>query len=836
MPNREGAVGAGARLAATGRSKPFVGRAQDLAALRSVLRAAVEGHGSLVLLAGEPGIGKTCLAERLAIEAEAAPGGAAILWGSAWEGGAPPFWPWVQILRQLLRQLPATDEQFDALLLEGDPGMAEVARILPELAGSAPRPAELAVAPAEQARFRLFGAVAALLARASAVRPLLLVLDDLHWADMPSLRLLRFLAQELEGVRVLLLGAYRDVEAPAARRIEEVAASLGDACARLALRGLGLDEVGQLIGLTTGAEPSPEEAAGALQHAGGNPLFVREVARLLAAGVPGRAVPAGVRPVLARRLEQLRPDAAELLATASVLGTELRPELLGTLVGARAERIVALLGEAADARLVELVAGPPARWRFAHELVREVLYERLPLARRQALHRQAGEAIEARLPTDLELHLGELAGHFLHAGSAGAAKAAGYAERAGRHALDMLAWEDAAGHFQRALEALDLMPDRADRAGRLPVELTRRLDLDLELELAGVRMILGEVAAARAGYERAAVLARRLGSADHLARAALGLGAEEIIFTVDESQVSLLEEAIGQLGPGGPLRARALARLAKALEYGPDIDRRIALAGEALAIARQVGDPATLAAVLVDHHRATWGGRPPADQLDTATEIVALAEAGGDRFLALQGRLYRSLDLLELGDIVAMRAEVEAFSRGAEASRQPRLQWLSCQLVGTLALIDGRFEEVRRRNEETLVIAQRAGDPYGVMSYLGLGGVLSAVIGDFSAVVEPLRQAARGLPAFMVQAAVVVGLLNTGQPAQAREEFERLAAGDFAGLFPAASYVMNAAVASMAAYGLGDAARARVLYERLAPYAGQVIRASRLAGGCFWAV
>jgi len=826
-----------AGAAVTARPKPFVGRDRDLAELRSALRAAVSGHGSLVLVAGEPGIGKTRLAERLA--SDAAPLGAATLWGNACEGsGAPPFWPWIQLMRQLLRQLPAEGEQLDMRLLESDPETAELARMLPELARVLPELAgrvpdglaDLAVLPPDQARFRLFDAVATLLARASAAQPLLLVLDDLHLADRPSLRLLRFLAQELWGVRILLLGAYRDVGAGATGAIDELAGVLSGAGSRLVLRGLGVEEVAELVAMTTGTAPTAEQAASVLERTGGNPLFVREVARLLAAGMAGPAVPDGVRPVLARRLDQLRSETAELLAMASVLGTELRPDLLAALAGISGEAAVELLGEAADARLVELVADPPVRWRFAHALVREVLYERLPLARRLVLHRRAGEVIEAYFAADLTPHLDELAGHFLQTGPAGAAKALDYAERAGRHALELLAWEDAAGHFRCALDALDLVPEPAPG----PAVLTRRLEL--ELGLAGARMAIGETVDARAGYERAAALARRLGDAGQLARAAIGLGAEEIIFAVDELQVGLLEEALSQLKSDSALRARLLARLAKALEYGPDIDRRIALASQALAIARRVADPATLAAVLVDHHRATWGGSSLTDQLAIATEILQLAEAAGDRLLALQGRLYRSLDLLELGEIAAMRAEVEAFDRGARASRQMRLQWLSCQLRGSLALIDGRLEEARRLNEETLGIAQRAGDPYGVMSYLGLGGVSSAVRGNFTGLVEPLRQAARPTPAFMLQAAVVVALLNTGQRAEAREEFERLAAGDFATLVPAASYVMNAAVASLCAYGLGDAPRASILYRRLEPYAGQVIRGSRLAGGCFWAV
>jgi len=871
---------AGAATAA----KPFVGRCGDLAELREAFKQAIAGRGSLVLVAGEPGIGKTRLAEQLALDA--APQGAALLWGSAWEGGgAPPFWPWIQILRQLLRQ--GSGEHVGALLDEGDPGMADVVRLLPELAGRIPDPdpdpgpeagkgdrlraasgvwgppAEqpLTALPPEQARFRLFDAVARLLTRASETRPQLLVLDDLHWADVPSLLLLRFVAQELYGVRLLLLGAYRDVEAGPGSPIEQLVGALGGACNRMVLRGLDPDEVAQLITLTTGQAPAPSLAASIRERTGGNPLFVREVVRLRAAGVRGRAVPESVRSVLGRRLDLLSPACAELLAVASVFGREPRLDLLQSLAGMAAGETLELLAEAVAARLVEEVPGVPPRWRFTHALVREVLYERLTTGRRLELHRRAGEAIEARFGSDLERHLVELADHFLRDGPESAAKAVDYATRAGHNALKLLALEEAAGHFQRALDTLDLHPE----PGAAAAELTRRCEL--ELARAEARMAIGEVSSARAGHERAATLARRLGSAEHLARAAFGLGGEEITFTVDELQIRLLEEALGMLGaqdavaladlddpqePGGEaltgrdipasprhdgLRARLLARLARALEYTPEVQRRVKLCDEALGIARRIGDAAALAAVLVDSHRATLAVSPPEEQLAIAAQIVQLAEAAGDRFLALQGRLLRALDLLDLGEIAAMRAEVDAYERGASQPSQPHLVWPGRQLRMTLAIIDGQFDEAKRFNDEALAIGQRASDPLVLTTHLGLDGLLHAVMGNFSDELERrIRAAVPVWPVFLLRIAHTLILADTGRLSEAAEEFERLAACDFAALPHDVNYVISLATASLVAYGLGDAARAAILYERLAPYDGQVVRGSRLAGGCFWAV
>jgi len=811
-----------------------VGRDHDLAELRSALREAVDGRGSLVLLAGEPGIGKTRLAEQVATDT--APGDAMLLWGSAWEGdGAPPFWPWIQVLRQLLRQLPAADR--DTLFDHGEPLLGEMANMLPELMRPIPAAAELAALPPEQARFRLFDAIATLLVRASQMRPLLLVLDDLHWADVPSLRLLRFLARELYSVRLLLLGAYRDVEAGPASPIEELAGALGGACYQIVLRGLGPDEVARLIAVTTGTAPDLALAAQVRERTGGNPLFVREMARLLAAGLTGAAVPDGVRPVLARRLDLLSAPCAELLAVASVLGHDLRLELLEVLAETSAEQVLELLGEAVRARLVEEVPSSPLQWRFAHALVREVLYERLPPARRLALHRRAGEAMEVRFAGALEPRLEELADHFLRAGPDGAAKAVDYSARAGQRALSLLAYEDAVGCFQRALRAQDLaaqgpVPDHARRC-------------ELELALAEARMAAGEVALARDGFERTAGLARRLGDGKLLARAALGLGEDEAVFAIDELQVRLLEEALELVEGDSALRARLLARLARAprrtsAPAGSKGDRRLDLSDEAVTIATRLDDPATLAAVLLDRHAATWGVGGPSQQLATATQIVQLAEAAGDQVLAAHGHHLRILDFLEAGDAAAMRAEADTFQRiVGELRDPPHLRWPVLMVRGCIALMDGRFDQTEQLASQARAVGRRAGDPAAAPCALGLRSGHYLVSGRPTADLEGAYHKALTLnPLFVWRALLTVMLTNAGRTAEAREEFERLAAGGFAGLPRPTTpvYLISAAVAAMAAYGLGDAERADVLSALLRPYAGQMVRAIRVGGGFCWPV
>ena len=492
-----------------------------------------------------------------------------------------------------------------------------------------------------------------------------------------------------------------------------------------------------------------------------------------------------------------------------------------------AEAQLALLDQAVEARLVERAPGTVAGYRFTHALLREVLYERLPAGRRVALHRRAGQAIEERFAADLEPRLAELAHHFRQAAAAGEQrKAVHYATLAGRRALDQLAYAEAATHFERALEALDLEP-----AG--PAERC-----ELELALGEARMAAGEIAAARAGYQRAAALARGMGAAEPLTRAALGLGAEVTALVVDELQVRLLEEALEALGAGdGVLRARVLARLAVTLVFTPALARRAALSEQAVAMARRVGDPATLAAVLYDRHLAVWGPDNPADRLAIAAEVVELAERVGDRALALQGRGLRTADLLELGDQPALRAEIEAYERAATQLRQLHYLWHVPLLRATQALLAGRLDEAERLAYEGLAVGQRAHDqavgvyvPVVVAVVRWLQGRLPELEGG----VRELVARYPAVPAW--RGALVLALALDGREDEARAELDWLAARDLADLPRDQQWLCNLALLAMACQRLGDRRRAAVVYELLLPCAGRLVPTTRLAVGCLGAV
>src|SRR5262245_14628740 len=394
----QGAAGGGCELAPQWR--PLVGRDAELAGLRAALDAAAAGTGGLRLLAGEPGIGKTRLAEELA---EYARGRAMLaLWGSCGESsGAPAYSPWAQLLGAYVR---GRDD--DALTTELGAGAAQVAQILPELRARLPEcgAAAAALSP-EVARFALFDAVANFLLRASADRPLLLVLDDLHAADAASLRLLRFVAGQLRSARVLIIAAYRDVEAA----LTPVVAGHLDELLRdgrcLSLHGLAVTDLAQLIERGYGMAPAPELVADLHRSTRGNPFFVHVLlAGFLSADQPldparlaerSHWIPGSIHQAIRERLEHLGTDAAILLSAAAVSGEEFDVDVLERVTGCPRGELLDRLADPTMTRVVLRSPARPGRYAFAHALVREAVYQSLPPTRRAQLHGQIAAAIEA---------------------------------------------------------------------------------------------------------------------------------------------------------------------------------------------------------------------------------------------------------------------------------------------------------------------------------------------------------------------------------------------------------------------------------------------------------
>jgi DNA-binding SARP family transcriptional activator len=452
------------RAAARGRPGVFVGRESELAALQRGLDDALAGRGRLLVIGGESGIGKSRLAEELA--GAAARGGAEVVWGRCWEaGGAPPYWPWVQAIRTYTR---AADPERLRRELGADAAeiaevVAEVREHVPDLGGSP------AIDDPQAARFRLFDGIAGFLKRVARTRPVLIVLDDLHWADEGSLRLLEFVARELADARLLLIGTYRDVELSRRHPLSQTLAELTRErlFERIVLRGLGSEDVGAFIEATCSTPPPAALVAAVHAQTEGNPLFVTEVVRLLTqegeltperlSGSEGWSmrIPEGVREVIGRRLDRLSDQCNEVLALASVVGREFGLDQLQRLLEDHSEdRLLQLLDEALSARVIEEATGAVDRYQFTHTLIQETLADELSLTRRVRLHARIAEALEGLYGDAADRHAAELAHHFAQAQTLlGPAKFVRYSLLAGEAALAASAHEQALSHFERALAA-----------------------------------------------------------------------------------------------------------------------------------------------------------------------------------------------------------------------------------------------------------------------------------------------------------------------------------------------------------------------------------------------
>lgn len=435
----------------------FVGRTKELERLRKAFDEAFAGRGGVVMLTGEPGIGKTRTAQEL--ESYARMRGAQVLWGRTHEtGGAPPFWPWVQVGRSYAGSTGAT-----ALRQEMSASGWELVRLFPELREmpgfSEPRQED----DPEHAQFRLFDAYSRFLASAANRNAVVVVLDDLHWADRPTLKLLQHLARDLSHMRALVLGTYRDTDLVRTHPLSETLAELNreGAFERVNLRGLARAEVRSYIAAAANATPSPSLVARIYEETEGNPFFLAEVVNLMTEegtltkeSVSDIRLPEGVKEALGRRLDRLSKEANELLKVAAVAGREFAFETLQLVSGHDQETVLRLIEEGLGARVIEEREGAGRYW-FTHALMQETLLEELSTTRRVRLHGQIGEALEQRYGQRAEEQAARLAGHFVESAALyreHAAKALRYSRLAGEEALGRLAWDEAVTHFTHALE------------------------------------------------------------------------------------------------------------------------------------------------------------------------------------------------------------------------------------------------------------------------------------------------------------------------------------------------------------------------------------------------
>ncbi len=644
-----------------------------LARAEALLADCREGRGGLLWLHGDAGIGKSRVLAEVAARAQ----GCLVLRGAGWEDpGTPSFWVWSQVLRGVSEARPP--EQW------GPRGRLAV----PLLDGSAEPPSDV------PGRFPLFDAVAGVLDEVAREQPVVLLLDDLHWVDEGSLRLLQFLTTDLASRAVLVVCGWRDHDAAGAQR-KETAAAIAARGESWLLDGLGEPEVGALWAVTTGHTPDEAEVRAVHQRTGGNPLFVSEVARLSTsrgAGSVASALPASAIATIRRRVARLAQPAEAALGAASVLGATVSMTRLGSLLDTSPADLAPLVDQLVDAGLV---AQDGERLEFTHALVRDAVYDVLAPARRRELHLAAAELVDAAY-VRTGGQAAERAHHLIRAlPLVPVDTVAAAAEDASLAAASMQAYEEAARWCDQALALVD------------PGTPHHR---DLLLLAGEKRLGAGELERAREAYVEAAGIARRSDDAELFARAALGFASGLSGFEVrlwDRAQTDLLEEALRHLGTDDSvLRAQVLARLSVALSFSASDERRRGLAEEAVAMARRLGDPRALAGALAAHCDTVAGPAHVALREQQAGEIVALARAVPDVGLELLGLRLRVIARLERGDLNAARLDIADFERLVTPLRQPFYSWyvvlwrgMEAHLAGDLATMSACAEEVRRLAE-----------------------------------------------------------------------------------------------------------------------------------------
>jgi tetratricopeptide (TPR) repeat protein len=745
----------------------FLGREHELTQLARSLDAAARGRGSIHLVIGEPGIGKTRLADE--VTSLAAARNVAVAWGRAWEtGGAPPFYPWIEVLEAL--------------------GGSEAGA--PTLDAHGPARGESASADPARERFVIFDRVLAFLR--SRTSPLLLVFDDLHAADLPSLELLHFVSRSLRSRRIVIVGTLRDAEG---RRgaVGEAIARIGREATQIELRALGRDDVAKLVEEHTGRADA-ELTAELVRKTEGNPLFVTEALR---AGT--MLAPSSVLAVIASRIEGLDAETSTLLDAASVFGRRVVPATLASVTNTPIIDVVRRLGDLSARGVLRDDV-------FSHALVRDAFYARISLHRRRELHRAIATTLLAEGPK----HAALAAHHMIEALPLVSTKevidasiAAAEAARA-RHAP-----EDAVTILERTSAAIE----------ELHAPESESIELLLALGWAATES--GSLARGRNVFRQASRRAAATGNAALIARAALGQGGELVFGEVRDELIAMLRGALEALPASAiDLRARLLARLAAALQPSTTPEEPVALALEAIEMSKPVTELHVRAEIALAAGSALVDFAPPHARIPVSEELVRTARAIDDAVIELRGLTRLATDFIEVGDFARAEGVIDARAEVAARIGHPRHLWQTPLLRSMLAMAKGSHAQCDEAIEEAIVIGQEGLDPNATHTVarhrfwmlLGRGDVegLRAHMPDILRVMN--RMPEPGQHHALVNA---VMLARSGDAARARETLAGIGDGRRM-LAP----MMLATIAD-AALLADDTARFADLYAKLTPARGR---------------
>jgi hypothetical protein len=824
----------------------LVGRTNELEALAGVYAEAAGGARRLVLLCGEPGIGKTRLAAGFALRAHDE--GAVVLYGRCDEEALLALQPFVEALRHYVGACPPRELARRLQLVSG-----ELRRIVPELAERIPGLPQPIAGDPDGARSRLFEAVSSLLCEAAQSTPVVLVLEDLHWADKATLLLLKYLARYPREARLMVLGTYRETEVDVDDPLSAMLAELGRErlLERRALGPLDAAAVSELIGVHAGDRASPELSRIVYERTGGNAFFVVEVLRqLMESGAIGSAdaepesgidarslmVPEGVKGVIAQRLADLGRETNELLERASVLGREFELDVLQRMSEVDEDELVDGLDSAVHARVIEEVAGAAGRYTFSHALIRDSVYGGLTATRRALFHRRAGAALE-QAHGSLEPYLAELAYHFAQAGFSGDLdKAIEYGTRAGEHAISQLAYERAAAHFRQTAELIDT-------AG---AERQQRQRCDLVIAQGEAERQAGD-RAYRQTLLHGACLAQQLEDPDRLARAALANNRGFFSFSlgVDRDRVSVLRAALDAYDSAdSATRAALLSVLALELTWTDDWSLREKLSADAVAMARRVGDPQTLVLVLTQRGMTQLTPQTLPELQGNLREAGELADRLKDPLRAAQAACLGAHVAMNAGDLEQADRLLTRLSAVSEQLRQPVMRWYDLGARAKRCTISGPTAEAERLAFAAAELGRIAEQPDSMLWFMGqLYGIrflegsldrgdpyLPDLIDPDGAPLpaDPDMTPSRTL-ALLGRGMASLILCEVGRLDEARGHFEQVMSSGLDELPHDYSALAIPAQASVVCARLGDKGSAEQLYAILEPHSHRLV-----SGGVSW--
>lgn len=779
----------------------------------------ISGRGKLILLSGIGGIGKTALAQTFAAESESA--GRLIYWANCWEReGTPPYWHWIQLLRQAI----ATLDQ-NTVTESVRRSIDYIRRLVPEFESipSANIPAEPASSelrpdewPARD-RFKLFDGICHFLRIAATSKPLVAIFDDLHLADRDSLELLLFVAREIQQFPVLLVGIFRNDSLPSDTRKD--LDSLQRFGQTLILGGFDVSEVDRFSRKHGLVLPS-STISHLTELTGGSPFFLVEALQLLEKTKVADAalflesqplVSDRIRNIVRERLKPLSVNTVEALSVAAVIGREFELDLLSVVLGRKLPELFEMLAEAVDHQLVEQSTPGSGGYRFIQPMVAETITSIMPPRQFSEFHCKVGEALERRFAQNLEPVLPRLATHFLRAGSlAPQEKALKYALQSSQRAMLQLAYDEA--------ERLAVLGIETCRSGLAP---DPEILCEFQIILGQARSRLGRLDNANEHFFEAAATARHANRPDLLARAALKVSPAVGVGSIDRRVIALLEEAIRTAdADDSRLRARLLAKLASSLYWSARRADAESMSRKAVSAARESEDPETLIFALLRNHYALWSPDNLVERLHISAQMVELSEGLDDLEWATRAHEIRIADLLEHGDIAAVDIEKEIYR---ELSKQFHEEDGSVEMIdGTLALLRGRFKQAEDLATQAFQKAQRWQHPRALLSYAAQLAMVRFHQGRIREMLPLLDQYVATYPRIdLLRCALALASIENDSAEQARVHFEYFATNDFASLEKNWNWLATIVVASEVCVFLKDKQRALLLYRLLFPYAAR---------------